>query len=399
MNLKKALILITAALCIFLSSSCKDFFGASTGEVSTGDTISKSESSGPVTLETQIIQSGSLMIKEIADDLMVEGMSLAEVKEMATEVEDELKIAGSLAIGSSSSLNLAKSGYTTNPIALAAKIALRGGYRGAKKSRNAKLKSKNIPTKIGKSAARSLKKIKQDRNISANLEEIHFSGAITKIASESVKSLPDFGVTSNELSTSITELGNELVDTIKDSGVIESNTSQVAKVVSGLIAGSTEVEYSDVDSNSDLNPPVVAVEVAMEIYNENTDSDFSIESKGDFEIIKNMVFEAAADTMDDTIASAVDAYVEVAVTVYDAHPEEIQAGISVVTAIYEEEGVALPEDLAELADTTDVIEELVEEGSLTEAEASSYESAIAATVQVIKTEKSDFSAKKQKKHV
>ena len=168
--------------------------------------------------------------------------------------------------------------------------------------------------------------------------------------------------------------------------MIESTTSQVAKVVSGLIAGSAEVDYSDVGSTSYLNPQAVAVEAAIEIFNENTDSDFSTESKEDFEIIKNMLFESAADAMDDTIASAVDAYVEVAVTVYNAQPEEIQAGLSVVTASYEKEGVALPVDLAELVDATDVIQELLKEGSLTESEASSYESAIAATVQVIEAE-------------
>ena len=190
MKYEKALMLISAGLFIFLSSSCNVFFGSSTGENSSGDTNTKSESSGPVTLETQIVESGSLMIKEIAADLLVEGMNFAEVEKMTAEVEDELEIAGSLAIGSSSSLNLAKSGYTINPIALAAKIALKGGYRGAKNSKNAKLKSRNIPLKIGKSAARSLKKIKQNENISANLEEIHFSGAVTKIASESVKKPP-----------------------------------------------------------------------------------------------------------------------------------------------------------------------------------------------------------------
>ena len=313
------------------------------------------------------------MIEEVSAELLNEGMDLAELNSFKSQAESDLAQAGTLALPAR--LNLADSAESVNPLATAAKIVLNLVLDRVLASSSLESKGLSIHKKLGLSLMTALGKVKDTKAISNYLKPIHFTGALTKITSEGTKRMTEFGTLGATMEDQIKSFATDLVDTAL-AGELASKAETVEKIVSGLIIGSTGISVEGFESTSDNNPPAVATDVAMQIYNDNMQTTYSINSKDDFMVMIDMVLDSAVDAMDDTMSDAVDVYVEVAVTVFDISPEDIQAELESIAGYYEEAEVEVPDDLVTYADSTDVIETLEAEGAITTEEADSYDDAI-----------------------
>ena len=124
------------------------------------------------------------------------------------------------------------------------------------------------------------------------------------------------------------------------------------------------------------NPAAVANSLAFEIYNEETGGNLDASNAEDFAQIVDIILEGAVESMDDSISSAVDSILEVAIVVYDYSANQLSSVVESIDEVYENSGVETPDNIAEMVSSEEVIDEMVDQGVITEAEAKEIESAV-----------------------
>jgi hypothetical protein len=316
-----------------------------------------------------------------AADLEDSGLSLGEIKEIADEVETDLITAGSLALETNSAnLNLNSLYSSFNPFAPAASIVMRRANNGyiARKANHTTNQKREFIRKFAKTTTGSLRTIQEDTRLSSGKEEMHYSGAVSKITREAVSVLDDTGLSKEDLEEEMTNVAAEILDEAVNKEILAEEVA-VEKVVSGLMQGSIDVDLEGVAISSNYNPPTVANTVSMELLNKIKGTTLDPANEADFETVIDIVFDGAAEAMDDSMADAVDVYTEIGIAVYDKTPDDVSNIIITIYDAYDENGMEIPDEIIEMTDPSDVIQELADENVLTEDEKASYDTAIAET--------------------
>ena len=377
-----------------------------------------------MSVDDQVVKSGSLMIEEVALELEEQGMDLAEVEEFKVEANTNIQRAGTLALPESEPEQEAsperqvalmlqevkEASETTieeptkeeaskedvsrdsiqdtseeksemmsvNPLAIASKEIISLAYTKVLASQSITEKDIILHGDLGKSMMRGLNAVRKDP-ITKIFSDALYEGASTNIVAECTRVMPEFGVVVKDMESKMDSLGRKFVDYMTEIQIYADKEIIVRSVVAGLIAGSASIDLSAEEvAKVGSSPTTLATEVGMIIYNDYMNADYSMSTLENFETFnQDVLFESTIKAMDDDLmVAATDAFVSVSITELNADADQVESGIESISTVYVDSNIAVSDGLLDYDTTSTITKDLQTDGLIDQQTVESFDTAI-----------------------